>query len=185
MIHVIVVGDEKFFADVDKTSVEMPYLLMHSLDDISVFVEGQAREFAPAGETGRLKTLGIGREEAKPEIGFAEGYSSDYITGVESQVPEGDKTYRAVVGLRKEVPYGLFVHEGTVLQGRGIMHASMFTSNGNVFRIEKEGRVFYRRWVHGQKPQPFLKAAVELAKFSYIPIRVKYLAEQIVHPGVG
>ena len=183
MITVIVVGDDKFYADVDKARVETPFLIMHSLDEIGSHVKVLAESLAPIGETGVLKTYGIGQEEAKPTIGYAEGYTSDWLSGTESIVPEGDKTYQGVVGLRKEVRYSLFVHEGTGLWGpnRSIIYAS----KGNVFRLEKEGRVFYRKWFRGQRPQPFLKEAIEAASVSFIPLRVKYLGEQLVHPGIG
>lgn len=155
MIHVIVIGDQKFYADSTKTLGSMPHLIMETLDDIRRFIADDAKTRAPFGETGQIKARGI----ASKHSGL-----------------KGFRQYEAEVGLSRAVKENIFVHEGTANKGMGHIHPM----RGNVLKLQKEGRVFFRRWVSGQKPQPFLTDALKEAQRTMIPVRVRKLGSSIV-----
>lgn len=179
MIHVKVVGDEKFYRDANSTIARSGHYLMEALDDIS-------------GTIGRLA-----RAAAPGRLGEAVGQTP--VTSV------GGDLYRGAVGVRRVPVHAKYVHEGTGVFGPlhrpytiekrqtnfppnwGIDRTGrMNPAVGNVMRIVAgDGDVYFRKrvTVQGQKPQPFLTEAFEIAKFSEIPLRVQRLARKIARHG--
>jgi hypothetical protein len=175
MIHVTVIGDRPFYRDADKTISLTGHYLMEAMDDISGTIGALARAAAPGN------------------LGQAVGEGSAH--------PMGGNLYESTMGVRREPAHAKFVHEGTGIYGPlrrpytiekrqtnfGPNWARDRTGRlnpavGNVFRITSgAGDIYYRRRVTvlGQRPQPFLTEAFELAKRTTIPLRIQRLAHQI------
>lgn len=84
---------------------------------------------------------------------------------------------RLEVGLFREPKYAWYVHEGTGIFGP--LHKPIFAGVGNVFAWDSAGRTIFAKKTTGQRPQPFLREAVQLAEETYIPIRVRELGLEI------
>lgn len=177
MIHVVIVGDQKFYHDASQTRAQMGHFMLDAIGDMEQSIAGLARRFAP----GKLGAA------VRAEMPVAVG-----------------NIYRGAVGVRREPRHAEFVHEGTGIYGplhrpytltKRQTQGPPVTSEwgrdrtgrinpavGNVFRITSGGGdVYYRRrvTVQGQRPQPFLTEAFELAKRTEVPLRVQRLARQI------
>lgn len=185
MVRVIIIGDSKFYRDVDKTTAAMPHYLMSAIGDMDSSIAQLARRRAP----GNLGLESVGEEAA---------------------VPIGGNMYRGEVGVKNFPRHARFVHEGTGVFGplhrpyTMVKRQTHFPPNwgidrtgrpnpavGNVFKIPAlNGRGmdvggaphYFRRevTVMGQRPQPYLTEAFEAAKRSEIPMRIHRLAGQIV-----
>lgn len=155
MFNVIIIGDQKFYYDSARTQTEMPFHVLRCLDDTREHIETVAHAEAPKGVTGMVDKDIVG----------------DHAHA------RGGNVYTATAGLRKG-DHTEFVHRGTGLWGP--FHQIIRPARGNVFPIRKEGRIFFRRWIRGQRPQPFFREAVEEAERSYVPYRVHTLAREVV-----
>lgn len=185
MVHVIIIGDQRFYRDVDKTTAEMPHYIMSAVGDMTNSIATLARRFAP----GALGTESVGEQPV---------------------VPMGGNMYQGEVGVKRFPKHAQFVHGGTGMFGPlhrpYTMRKKMtnFPPNwgldrtgrpnpavGNVFKIPAlngrgvmiGGAAHYFRnevTVMGQRPQPYLTEAFDVAKRTEIPIRVHRLAHQIV-----
>ena len=178
MIHVVIIGDQKFYRDSAKTRAAVGHYILDAVGDISGSIASLARRFAPG-------TLGES-------------------VGTTPVVPMGN-LFRGEVGVRREPRHAEFVHEGTGIYGpqrrpytltkkqtKGPPVTSEWGRDrtgrinpavGNVFKIQAAGGdIFFRRKVTilGQRPQPYLTEAFELAKRTEVPLRIHRLARQIV-----
>jgi hypothetical protein len=175
VIQVKVVGEQRFYRDVDATIARTGHYLMEAMDDIS-------------GTIGRLA-----RAAAPGALGEAVGETPAH--------PMGGGHYRGGVGVRRFPKHAKFVHGGTGIYGP--LHRPFviekqqtnFPPNwgidrlgrrnpavGNVLKLTAgDGEVYFRKRVEnkGQRPQPFLTEAFEIAKRSEIPLRIHRLARQI------
>lgn len=184
MVNVIVIGDQRFYHDSARTRASMGHIIASALTDMEQSIAMLARKFAP-------------------------GHLGESV-GSEHAVPVGGNLYRAEVGVRNMPRHAKFVHEGTGMFGPlhrpytihkrqthigpewGIDRTGRPNpAVGNVFKIPAgngrgfsiEGMPYYFRkevTITGQRPQPYLTEAFELAKRTEVPIRVKRLAHDIV-----
>lgn len=127
--------------------------LFQALDDMADFIQHRAQEMAP----GSLKAAIASQVET---LGGPTG-----------------KRYQIAVGLRRQPKHGIFVHEGTGVFGP--TKSPIFAGPGNVFVFHKEGTTRFRRFLWGQRPQPFIAEAVAMAESTYIPFRVIELGAEI------
>lgn len=174
-VEVIVIGDDKYYRDVERTTAMMPHIFMSAIDDITASIGVLAQSFAP----GNLK-LAVGREKAER---------------TESQ-------YRGAVGVKNDPHYTRYVYGGTGLYGPkrqaytiikrpgnpGPNWARDRTGRlnpavGNVMKFQHNGQIMFRSkvTVRGQRPQPFLHEAYGIVKHTEIPLRVRLLVDDIVH----
>ncbi len=176
MVHVIIIGDQRFYHDADRTRAQMGHYFLEAVGDISHSIADLARKFAPG-------TLGV------------------ESVGTEPATPMGN-LYRAEVGVRDTPKHAKFVHGGTGVFGplhrpytlvRRQTHFApdwgrdrtgrLNPAVGNVFKITSHlGEIYFRRQVTimGQRPQPYLIEAFDLAKHTEIPLRVRRLVRQLV-----
>jgi hypothetical protein len=176
MVRVVIIGDQKFYRDAARTRAGTPHYILDAVGDITQTIASLARRFAP----GSLGLESIGTEPA---------------------VAAGN-IYRAMVGVRDTPKHAKFVHGGTGVFGPlhrpytitkkqthfapdwGIDRTGrMNPAVGNVFKITSgHGEIYFRRQVTimGQRPQPYLIEAFDLAKRSEVPLRVRHLARQLV-----
>lgn len=154
----VIEGDRNLLERLRRSKLEVRHLLKDALDDISLRAEAVARERAPF-RTGNL-VRNIRRDKA------------DHV---------GPDTLEGAIGVSRQAPYALWVHDGT----------GIFGETGNLIRprvkrvmvFEKEGKVFFRSYVKGQKPQPFMAEAFESVANTYVPLRVGRLRQQIGNLG--
>lgn len=175
MVIVKVVGTERFYRDADRTIARTPHYMMEAMDDISRTIGRLARAAAPG------------------KLGEAVGENPAH--------PMGGGTFRGGVGVRRVPAHAKFVHGGTGIYGP--LHRPFtiekrqtnFPPNwgidrlgrrnpavGNVFKLTSgDGEMYFRKKVEskGQRPQPFLTEAFEIAKHSEIPLRIQRLAHQV------
>lgn len=151
---VIVEGDDAFYRFATKEEIEVPRELRDAAQDIADRVVEVARGLAPK-RTRLLATEGIG---------------SDVVL----ITPD---TIRIVAGLREHPEYGIFVHEGTGIEGP--LHHEIFTHHGNVMHWRHDGREIFARSSRGQRPHPFVREAILLVEGTYVPARIAVLAEEV------
>lgn len=185
VIAMVVVGDKEFIRDADKTRSLMNHYIVSAIEDMQSTMARIARERAP----GKLGEESVGVDG----VVHAEG------------------NYRGVVGVRNTPAHTRFVYFGTGVFGpTGKPYTMNKTQTnpapnygvdrtgrinpavGNVFKIPAGngrgfmigGRPFYFRkqvTVQGQKPQPYLDEAFEIARNTEVPVRVLRLAKQITN----
>jgi hypothetical protein len=130
------------------------HMIQDALDDVALFAEGEAKSHAPR-KTGNL-VRNIGRDRA------------------EMTRPHH---YSAAVGVARTAPYGIWVHEGTGLFGR--MRRPIRPLVGNVLAFDVMGRSVFARSVKGQRANPFMREAYRVTRDTYLPARMKRLAEEV------
>lgn len=124
--------------------------LLQALEDIADFIHDKATELAP-GSTALAVDTDI-----------------EDVTG---------RTLQVVVGLKREPRHAVFVHEGTGVFGP--YRTPIVAPRGNVFAFEVAGVTKFRTRIMGQRPQPFMREAIELAERTYIPLRVVELGAEL------
>ena len=184
MIHVYVIGDDKFIHNSETTQAEMGHLILGAERDMENSIEALARRFAP----GALGMESVGEDQPHPR---------------------GGNLYEGDVGVRYFPPHAKFVHQGTGVYGPTHMPITLYKRQthfgpdwgldrtgrpnpavGNVFKIPARGgrgmmlaggwHIFRKQvTIRGQHPQPFLSEAVAVAERTEIPMRVHRLARDI------
>lgn len=151
-ITITTIGEQEFASAHEGRHYKLA--LLDAIDDIADRIHEVAVLRAPHGKTGMLKSEGIGKTGARPTT---------------------TNVFKAYVGIRRLPEHGVFVHEGTGLLGP--KHKPIFAPGGNVMKFRgRTGLPVYARSTRGQKPQPFLREALELVADTYIPGRLAALA---------
>jgi hypothetical protein len=84
---------------------------------------------------------------------------------------------QVVVGLKRFPKHAVFVHEGTGIFGD--RRRPIQAPPGQAFAMPSGRGMLFRTRTMGQRPQPFMDEAVELAQSSYIPLRVIRLGAEL------
>lgn len=159
LIYEIDVADPNFFRKLESFPEEVNRLVRDAVNDLAIAIESEARGRAPH-RTGNL-IRNISHDAARPlEPGHVE----------------------AQVGLRKQAPYGIWVHEGTGIFGRYHRRITPTTGNFLAFRT-RSGRIIFTKSVLGQRAQPFFREAFEIVTKTYAPVRMQKLAHDIGNLG--
>jgi len=159
LIFEIDVADPNFFRKLESFPAEVNRLVRDAIDDLAMAIESVTKERAPH-RTGNL-VRNISHDLAHPlEPGHIE----------------------AQVGLRKQAPYGIWVHEGTGVFSRYHRKITPTTGNFLVFRT-RSGRTIFTKSVLGQRAQPFFREAFEIVTKTYAPARMRKLAHDIGNLG--
>ena len=146
-------GDE-FVARLKAKSHEVGHLIQDALDDIALFIEG----------------------DAKGRAGFRTGNLRRNINRVHAKETRPGH-HEAVVGVSRTAPYGVWHHEGTGIFGA--RRRPIRPQTGNVLVFSVGGRTVFARSVKGQRANPFMREAYRTAQATYAPGRVEKLRHDI------
>jgi hypothetical protein len=194
-----IVGRGRFGVDVE---------LKKFIDAAGKEVERKAKEFAPAGPTGRLKAEGVVRHEGVTDIvsgnvgdrfqpgavvtdlpsfggGFTvRGPSGRFVSATKVLSPGfvyGSTFSRANYSVAIELNPGV-AHSKWVHNGTGLYgpHKTPIVPRRAPFLVfHYRGRKWIKRSVRGQRPQPFLDQAFHYVNDVYIPARITSLKAAI------
>jgi hypothetical protein len=134
--------------------------LKDTIEDIADEIEELARINAPEGPTGELKAHPVERRDLKRRVRGPGGLV------VKSELSVPDKPEHAK-----------WVHDGTGIFGPRKRPITPRTAPFMVF--EYQGRIHRRKTVQGQRPQPYLREAVEEAERTLIPIKLAELRARL------
>jgi hypothetical protein len=152
-------SDENIFDLIGKMPEKALLMLRETIDDIADEIERDANEGIPE-DTGHLRSVGITRKDNKRRVRGPGGL----VVKTELSVPT-------------EPEYAKWVHDGTGIYGPRGMPIIPRTAKFMVFQID--GKWFHKHEVYGQKPQPFLRDAVEHAQRATIPVELAELRAKI------
>lgn len=183
----------------------VPEILVHWINELADEVERKAKEFAPEGETGRLKSIGVLKLPAQiSQITGTGGRPGEIVTNIPAF--GGGHTVRGAGGrfvsvskihdpgfvftgtfsfadvtaqvlLNPELPYAKWVHNGTGIYGPMRRPYTPRTKPFMVFWWH--GRKWFKRTVKGQRPQPFLTEAYDYVNDVYAPVRLSQLRAEL------
>ena len=159
-IHVEQGKNEDIFDLIGRMPEKALLLLRETIDEIADEIESDANRRIPEGPTGLLKMTGIDRKDLKRRVKGPGGL----VVKTELAVPSKPK-------------YAKWVHDGTGVFGpRGVP----ITRRKAPFMVFFwEGKWHRRTEVAGQRPQPYLKEAVEAAQNTVIPIKLAELRAKL------
>jgi len=140
-------------------SAKAARILRDAIDDIADRIEAEASDNAPYDKEGRIKAHPVHRVDAKRRV-----------------KGPGGLVVRTQISVPDEIPHK-FVHDGTGIYGPRGRVIIPRTAPFMVFEID--GKLFRRHEVYGQRPQPYLKEAMEDAERSYIPIKLAELRAEL------
>src|SRR4029078_498859 len=107
---------------------------------------------APMGEEGRIKSHPVDRKDFSRRVKGPGGL----VVKTEIKVPN-------------EIPHK-FVHDGTGIFGP--LHRVIIPRTAPFMVFEWKGRIHKRHEVYGQRPQPYLREAMDDAEKVFIPRRL-------------
>jgi len=163
--------DERLFSAFGRVPKIAIHLLKETVDDITDQIELEARERAPQGETGALKRHPVKRDE-----GFI-GFESARTSTGEFAPTKGTLVIRESLTIPRQPKHAKWVHDGTGIYGP--LHKLIKPRKQPYMIFEIDGQEFRRRFVRGQRPQPYLKEAFEFIDHTYTPVRLEILQAQI------
>jgi hypothetical protein len=152
-------ANEDIFDLIGKMPDKALRYLRETIDEIADQIEQDANRNIPE-DTGELRSVGISRVDSKRRVRGPGGL----VVKTELSVP-------------KVPEYAKWVHDGTGIYGPRGLPIIPRTAKFMVFQID--GKWFRKHEVYGQRPQPFLKEAVEEAQRSTIPIELAELRAKI------
>lgn len=115
-----------------------------------------------------------GRFVRRAPAGLAVGTVIPEIRGV---FQPGRAFVRVAVKVAEVPRHAIWVHDGTGIYGpRRHVIVPRFAP---YLKFSIDGRIFRRRWVKGQRPQPFLSNAFAVVNGTYIPLRLRELELRI------
>lgn len=185
MADEIKIQTEHLRVSLARSGAAIDALLRAHVDDVTDEIQSRAREMAPRGPTGRLKTEGIiGSPVIEGTVtaasAFGGGLSIRGATGFAGSVFDhspGDKVYTARVQLNPEVKHAKWVHEGTGLFGP--YHSPIIPRRAKYLVFYWHGRKWQKRSVKGQRAQPFLTESYEYVRSVYEPAKLSELRAEI------
>ena len=160
-IRVEASSKEGFFDLIGSMPDKAVRLLRATIEDIADEIETLAKENAPVGETGVLKANAVDRRDLKRRVSGPGGL----VVKTELSVPSRPK-------------YAKWVHDGTGIYGPRGTPIVPKKAQFMVFQID--GKWFRKRSVLGQRPQPYLREALEEAEHTIIPIRLAELRARLI-----
>lgn len=166
-------GHERFLRDMDVLALTAQRLLKEEIDELGKFAHRSMLLYT------------VGRERLQARIG---------ITGVYRIAPS---YWEQVAGAKGPHPFPFYVHGGTGVRGPyrrpygaladrapatviSTRRPRLTKAQGGVLRWQdSSGKVFYRRQVAGQRPNPFVERAYRDAQV-YASGRVQRLGQRLV-----
>jgi len=158
--------------------------LRETVDDIADEFEREASRQAPLGPTGDLKAHPVERSETFSAIttanplfggGFAIRGPRGFIKGV--GVTPGDVVARVEFTLPENPAHARWVHEGTGIFGP--LKLPIVPKRAKFMVFEINGRIFRKKSVRGQEPQPYMENAYEVVNRSFVPARIELLKAKL------
>jgi len=133
--------------------------LRAAIEDIADEIEAVATANAPE-DTGVLKANAVARRDLKRRV----------------QGP-GGLVVKSEISVPKEPVYAKWVHDGTGIYGpKG---TPIVPRRAKFMRFQIDGKWFAKTSVLGQKPQPYLKEAVEEVERSFVPVKLAELRAKL------
>lgn len=151
--------NEDIFDLIGKMPDKALRMLRETIDEIADEIEEDANRRIPE-DSGHLRSVGITRVDSKRRV----------------RTP-GGLVVKSELSVPKDPEYARWVHDGTGVYGPRGMPIIPRTAPFMVFQID--GKWFRKHEVYGQKPQPFLRQAVEEAERTTIPIQLAQLRAEI------
>ena len=159
-IRVEASSKEGFFDLIGRMPDKAQRLLKATIEDIADEIETLAKQNVPI-DTGVLRQHPVDRKDLKRRVQGPGGL----VVKTELSIPAKPK-------------YAKWVHDGTGIFGPKGVPITPRKAPFMVFQID--GKWFKKKTVLGQKPQPYLREALEQAENTIIPIRLAELRARLV-----